>query len=87
MASSSKDEFLTKEELEAFDYKELVKMDNIYSFKTSKKTKSTRITKDAIVKRLLKHGVEKVKYKSKLSSYAKYELEHPIAKAPHFILA
>jgi len=30
MASSSKDEFLTKEELEKFDYKELVKMDNIY---------------------------------------------------------
>ena len=26
MASSSKDEFLTKEELEKFDYKELVKM-------------------------------------------------------------
>ena len=79
-ASSSKDEFLTKEELEKLDYKELVKMDNIYSFKASKKTKSTRITKDAIVKRLLKHGVEKVKYKSKLSSYAKYELEHPLAK-------
>jgi hypothetical protein len=41
-ASSSKDEFLTKEELEKLDYKELVKMDNIYSFKASKKTKSTR---------------------------------------------
>lgn len=79
-ASSSKDEFLTKEELERFDYKELVKMDNIYSFKASKKTKSTRVTKDAIVKRLLKEGVEKSKYKSKLSSYAKYELEHPLAK-------
>jgi hypothetical protein len=79
-ASSSKEEFLTKEELEKFDYKELVKMDNIYSFKTSKKTKSTRVTKDAIVKRLLKEGVEKSKYKSKLSSYAKYEFEHPLAK-------
>jgi len=79
-ASSSKEEFLTKEELEKFDYKELVKMDNIYSFKTSKKTKSTRVTKDAIVKRLLKEGVEKAKYMSKLSSYAKYEFEHPLAK-------
>jgi hypothetical protein len=70
-ASSSKDEFLTKEELDKFDYKELVKMDNIYSFKTSKKTKSTRVTKDAIVKRLLKTGVEKSKYKSKLKLLCK----------------
>ena len=35
---------------------------------------------DAIINRLLKQGLLKSKYESKLSSYLKYELERPIAK-------
>jgi len=80
MASSNQD-YLTKEELEAIDYKHLLVMDKNYSFKTKSKTKSTNMKKDAIIKRLLKHGVKKSKYSSELGSYLKYEFEHPIAKS------
>ena len=80
MASANED-YLTKEELEAIDYQHLLTMDKMYSFKTKSKTRSTRKTKDAIIQRLLKHKVTKSKYKSELSSYLKYEFEHPIAKA------
>ena len=81
MASSSKDDFLTKEELEAMKYDDLVRMDNLYSFKTSNKTTKTSKKKGAIIKRLLKNGVIKGKFKSELASYLHYELTHPIAKA------
>ena len=75
---------LTREELEAMDYNTLVKMDNLYSFKTSKKTASTRKTKDAIINRLLKNGVIKGKFAPEQAAYLHYELKHPIAKVlPH----
>jgi len=80
-SSSSNPDLLTKEELEAIDYNHLVTMDKIYSFKISKKTKSTSMKKDAIIKRLLKHKVKRSKFGSELGSYLKYELEHPIAKS------
>jgi hypothetical protein len=41
MASTSKEEFYTKEELEKINYQKLVELDKSYSFRTSKKTKST----------------------------------------------
>ena len=72
---------LTKEELEAKDYKTLVNMDNLYSFKNSRKTASTRKTKDAIITRLLKNGVTRGKYAPEHAAYLHYELNHPIAKA------
>jgi len=84
MASSSYpavQPLLTKEELEAIDYNTLVKMDNMYSFKKSRKTASTRKTKDAIIKRLLKNGVIKGKFAPEQAAYLHYELKHPIAKA------
>ena len=71
---------LTKEELKAIDYNTLVKMDNMYSFKKSRKTASTRKTKDAIIKRLLKNGVIKGKFAPEQAAYLHYELKHPIAK-------
>ena len=83
MASSSYpavQPLLTKEELEAIDYNTLVKMDNMYSFKKSRKTASTRKTKDAIIKRLLKNGVIKGKFAPEQAAYLHYELKHPIAK-------
>ena len=80
-SSSSNPDLLTKEELEAIDYQHLVVMDKNYSFKTSKKTKSTSMKKDAIIKRLLKHEVKRSKFGPELGSYLKYELEHPIAKS------
>ena len=84
MASSSSypaiQPLLTKEELEAIDYNTLVKMDNMYSFKKSRKTASTRKTKDAIIKRLLKNGVIKGKFAPEQAAYLHYELKHPIAK-------
>jgi hypothetical protein len=80
MASANQD-YLTKEELEAMKYPHLLVMDKNYSFKTSNKTRSTNMKKDAIIKRLLKHGVKKSKYSSELGSYLKYEFEHPIAKS------
>jgi hypothetical protein len=80
-SSSSNSDLLTKEELEAIDYRHLLVMDKNYSFKISKKTKSTNMKKDAIIKRLLKHGVKRSKFGPELASYLKYEFEHPIAKA------
>jgi hypothetical protein len=80
-SSSSNSDLLTKEELEAIDYRHLLVMDKIYSFKISKKTKSTKKDTDSIIKRLLKHGVKRSKFGKELASYLRYELEHPIAKA------
>ena len=80
-SSSSNSYLLTKEELEAIDYRHLLVMDKNYSFKTRNKTKSTSMKKDAIIKRLLKHEVKRSKFGPELGSYLKYELEHPIAKA------
>jgi hypothetical protein len=80
MAAESQD-YLTKEELEAIDYQHLLVMDKNYSFKTSNKTRSTNMKKDAIIKRLLKHGVKRSKFDSELAAYLKYEFEHPIAKS------
>jgi hypothetical protein len=80
-SSSSNSDLLTKEELEAIDYRHLLVMDKIYSFKISKKTKSTKKDKDSIIRRLLKHGVKRSKFGQELASYLRYELEHPIAKA------
>jgi hypothetical protein len=59
MASTSKEEFYTKEELEQIKYQKLVELDKSYSFRTSKKTKSTSMKADAIIKRLVKNGVPK----------------------------
>jgi hypothetical protein len=59
MASTSKEEFYTKEELEKIKHPKLLELDKKYSFRTSNKTKSTRTTKDAIIKRLLENGVPK----------------------------
>ena len=81
MASSSNSDLLTKEELEAIDYRHLLVMDKNYSFKTRNKTKSTSMKKDAIIKRLLKNEVKRSKFGPELASYLRYELEHPIAKA------
>lgn len=84
MAASSSavdQDLLTKEELEAIDYRHLLVMDKNYSFKISKKTKSTKKDKDSIIKRLLKHQVKRSKFAPELGSYLKYELEHPIAKS------
>jgi|UniRef100_A0A6C0CD51 hypothetical protein len=80
MASVNQD-YLTKEELEAMNYPHLLVMDKNYSFKTSNKTRSTNMKKDAIIKRLLKHGVKRSKFDSELGAYLKYEFEHPIAKS------
>jgi hypothetical protein len=80
MASANQD-YLTKEELEAINYQHLLIMDKNYSFKTSSKTRSTSMKKDAIIKRLLKHGVKRSKFGPELASYLKYEFEHPIAKS------
>ena len=55
---ASNQEFLTKEELEAMDYRHLVKMDTLYSFKSRRRTIKTKKTKNAIVERLFKeYGV------------------------------
>ena len=72
---------LTKEELEAKDYRTLVNMDNLYSFKKSRKTAKTKKTKDAIITRLLKNGVTRGKFAPQHAAYLHYELTHPIAKA------
>ena len=89
MASSSSSQvlqpseqvLLTREQLEAMDYNILVKMDDMYSFKTSRKTAKTRKTKDAIITRLLKNRVIKGKFAPEQAAYLHYELTHPIAKA------
>jgi hypothetical protein len=80
-SSSSNSDLLTKEELEAIDYRHLLVMDKNYSFKISKKTKSTKKDKDSIIRRLLKNEVKRSKFGPELASYLRYELEHPIAKA------
>ena len=72
---------LTKEELKAKDYRTLVNMDNLYSFKKSRKTAKTKKTKDAIIARLLKNGVTHGKFAPEEAAYLHYELKHPIAKA------
>jgi len=81
MMATANEDYLTKEELEAIDYKHLLVMDKNYSFKISKKTTRTNIKKDAIIKRLLKHGVKRSRFQPELASYLKYEFEHPIAKS------
>jgi len=68
MASTSKEEFYTKEELEQIPYDKLLKLDKSYSFRTSKKTKSTSMKADAIIKRLVKNGVPKFSSGTSLSS-------------------
>ena len=72
---------LTKEELKAKDYRTLVNMDNLYSFKKSRKTAKTKKTKDAIITRLLRNGVTRGKFAPQHAAYLHYELTHPIAKA------
>ena len=68
MASTSKEEFYTKEELGKIKYQKLVELDKSYSFRTSKKTKSTSMKADAIIKRLVKNGVPKFNSGTSLSS-------------------
>ena len=83
MASSSKQDILTREELEAIDYDKLKKMDDyLYSAKTYRRSASafTRKTRAALIKRILKSKATHSQFKSQLNSYSKYELEHPIAK-------
>jgi len=65
-------EFLTKEELEQIPHDKLLELDNMYSFRKKSKTRSTRKSKDAIIKRLLKHGVPKFS--------ATYAYNHPLVK-------
>lgn len=72
---------LTKEELKAKDYRTLVNMDNLYSFKKRRKTAKTKKTKDAIIARLLQNGVTRGKFAPQHAAYLHYELTHPIAKA------
>jgi hypothetical protein len=72
MASTSKEEFYTKEELEKIPYDKLLKLDKMYSFRTKSKTRSTRKSADAIIKRLLENGVPKYD-----RTYAFY---HPLVK-------
>jgi len=84
MASSSKQDILTREDLEAMSYDNLKKMDDyLYSVKTYRRSASafTRKTKAALIKRILKSKATHSQFKSQLNSYSKYELEHPIAKA------
>ena len=72
MTSTSKEEFYTKEELEEIPYDNLLKLDKMYSFRTSKKTKSTSMKADAIIKRLVKNGVPKFS--------RTYAFNHPLVK-------
>ena len=84
---ASNPEFLTKEELEAIDYRHLVKMDSLYSFKSRRRTIKTKKTKNAIVERLFKIGVPRSKYKADMAAYLHYELTHPIAtKLPIYLV-
>ena len=83
MASSFNQDIITREELEAMSYDNLKKMDDyLYSVKTYRKSASTftRKTKAALIRRILKSKATHSQFKSQLSSYIKYELEHPIAK-------
>ena len=83
MASSSNQDRVTREELEAMSYDNLKKMDDyLYSAKTYRRSASTftRKTKAALIRRILKSKATHSQFKSQLGSYVKYELEHPIAK-------
>ena len=90
MASSSNQDRVTREELEAMNYDDLKKMDDyLYSVKTYRRSAHafTRKTRAALTRRILKSKATHSQFKSQLSSYAKYELEHPIAKTlpPHLV--
>ena len=90
MASFSNQNILTREELEAMSYDNLKKMDDyLYSVKTYRRSASafTRKTKAALIRRILKSKATHSQFKSQLNSYAKYELEHPLAKLlpPHLV--
>lgn len=90
MASSFNQDIITREELEAMSYDDLKKMDDyLYSVKTYRKSAHafTRKTKAALTRRILKSKATHSQFKSQLNSYAKYELEHPIAKTlpPHLV--
>ena len=83
MASSSNQDRVTREELEAMSYDNLKKMDDyLYSVKTYRRSAYafTRKTKPALIRRILKSKATHSQFKSQLNSYVKYELEHPIAK-------
>ena len=82
MASASNQDRITRAELEAMNYDDLQKMDKyLYTVKTPHRSAYTftRKTRAALIKRILKSKATH-KLKSQLNSYAKYELEHPIAK-------
>jgi len=90
MASSFNQDIITREELEAMNYDDLKKMDDyLYSNKTYRRSAHafTRKTKAALTRRILKSKATHSQFKSQLNSYAKYELEHPIAKTlpPHLV--
>ena len=90
MASSFNQDIITRQELEAMNYDDLKKMDDyLYSVKTYRRSAHafTRKTKAALTRRILKSKATHSQFKSQLNSYAKYELEHPIAKTlpPHLV--
>ena len=90
MASASNQDIITRQELEAMNYDDLKKMDDyLYSNKTYRRSAHafTRKTKAALTRRILKSKATHSQFKSQLNSYAKYELEHPIAKTlpPHLV--
>ena len=90
MASSFNQDIITRQELEAMNYDDLKKMDDyLYSVKTYRRSAHafTRKTKAALTRRILKSKATHSQFKSQLSSYVKYELEHPIAKTlpPHLV--
>ena len=90
MASASNQDRVTREELEAMKYDDLKKMDKyLYSNKTYRRSAHafTRKTKAALTRRILKSKATHSQFKSQLNSYAKYELEHPIASIlpPHLV--
>ena len=83
MASSSNQDIVTRPELEAMKYDNLKKLDEyLYSVKTPRRSAYafTRKTKPALIRRILKSKATHSQLKSRLNSYVKYELEHPIAK-------
>ena len=83
MASASNQDMITRPELEAMNYDDLQKMDE-YLYKVNTHHRSaytfTRKTRAALIRRILKKKATHSQFKSQLNSYAKYELEHPIAK-------
>ena len=81
---------ITRAELEAMSYDDLQKMDQyLYTVKTPRRSAYTftRKTKPALIRRILQSKATHSQFKSQLNSYAKYELEHPIAKTlpPHLV--